>query len=218
MDSATVHDRHTARQDLKKTLVDEKLIDDIDGSVLPVSIEIALVKEKRSEDDRAAVAQKLSRLKSAHEVESIDFGADLITRMKRVSELVSIGSLVVGLLTLFAVVFIVTNTVRLTLYARREEIEIMDLIGATHLFIRIPFYLEGAFQGVVGASFAMGLTWSVVRAIPKTGVLSGVTGIAPELSFLSPWMVFTIILSSGLVGIGASHLATGRFFGYGREG
>ena len=93
----------------------------------------------------------------------------------------------------------------------------MDLVGATHLFIRIPFYLEGAFQGVVGAGFAMGLTWSIVKAIPKTGVLSGVTGVAPELSFLSTWMVVTIIVSAGIVGIGASHVATGRFLGYGRE-
>ena len=137
--------------------------------------------------------------------------------MKGVAELISVASLVIGLLTLSAVVFIVTNTVRLTLYARREEIEIMGLVGATRLFIRIPFYLEGALQGLIGALCALALTLALLQAVPTTGLLTQLTDSGVQLAFISVPTRVLILSMSALVGMLASHLATGQFL-RGRHG
>ena len=110
-----------------------------------------------------------------------------------------------------------TNTVRLTLYARREEIEIMGLVGATRLFIRIPFYCEGALQGLIGATCALALTWLLLQAVPTTGLLNQLADAGVQLAFISGWTCLLILLMSALVGMFASHLATGQFL-RGRHG
>ncbi|MEE2786235.1 MAG: ABC transporter permease [Myxococcota bacterium] len=210
--SVAVHDRETAMTDLRKMLGErDDVTRDIDPKVLPISLEIAVRTEFRTEQGRDTVATKLRRLPKTDGVEIVDFGRDLISRMKGVAELVSIASLVIGLLTLSAVVFIVTNTVRLTLYARREELEIMELVGATRLFIRVPFYLEGALQGFIGASCALALTWLLLQAVPTTGLLNHLARSGVQLAFISGPVCTMIIALSASVGVLASHLATAQF-------
>ena len=95
--------------------------------------------------------------------------------------------------------------------ARRDEIDVMRLVGAKTWFIRVPFYLEGAFQGIVSATCAVGLTWAGTQMIPTTQFVSSVSTHLPELEFISSSISAAVILGAGLMGIVASHLATGRF-------
>ncbi len=96
----------------------------------------------------------LAKLKGLSPIESVSYGEDAYRQFQGLSELIWLGSMLVILLLGLASLFIVYNTVRLTLYMRREEIVIMKLVGATNWFIRWPFVIEGVIQGIVGAILA----------------------------------------------------------------
>lgn len=87
-------------------------------------------------------------------VETVKYGSEIVdqlfqmTRMLRILGLVLLGFLV------FATLFIISNTIRLTVFARRKEIGIMKYVGATNAFIRLPFLLEGMILGLIGASIS----------------------------------------------------------------
>lgn len=96
----------------------------------------------------------LTKLKGIPPIESVSYGEDAYRQFQGLSELLWLGSMLVILLLGLASLFIVYNTVRLTLYMRREEIVIMKLVGATNWFIRWPFVIEGFIQGIAGALLA----------------------------------------------------------------
>jgi len=212
VESATTYSRDRALVDLKTALgKDQELLSGIDASVLPASIEIVLKPSFRTPEVREEISKKLRNRQSFGHIETVDFGADMANKMGRVREFLRIGGFAIGFLVLSAVIFIITNTVRLTLFARRDEIDVMRLVGAKTWFIRVPFYLEGAFQGVLGASMAVALTWAGTKMIPMSQFVSNVSSHLPGLEFISSTIVVIIILGSGLMGVVASHLATGRF-------
>ena len=93
--------------------------------------------------------------------------------------------------------FIISNTVRLTTFARREEIAIMKMCGATNGFIRWPFVVEGLILGVVGAAIAFGLQWLIYWAIYRAIVDSGAITLFSLVDFNSIW---TTVLSRFLIG------------------
>ena len=97
----------------------------------------------------------LARLRSFPLVESVGYGEEAFRQFQGLSQLLWIGSILVIVLLGLSSLFIVYNTVRLTLFMRREEILIMKLVGATNWFIRSPFLIEGLIQGVLGAAIAM---------------------------------------------------------------
>jgi len=212
IESTTVYTREEALTDLRRALgSDRALLDGIDASVLPASIEIVLKLGSRTPSARESVARRLQEKKTFGFVEKIDFGQDMVKRMAGLREILRVGGIAIALLVLSAVIFIITNTVRLTLFARREEIEVMRLVGARNIFIRVPFYLEGAFQGVVGAGLAVGVTWLGVEMVPASEFFStGMAGVG-GLQFISTTTVVSLIAGAGFIGALASHMATGRF-------
>ena len=88
-------------------------------------------------------------------VEEIVLGQDFVKFMEIAIRLVMVAGVVLLFLTGLAVLYIVVNTIQLTVYARRKEIEIMKLVGATDTFIRWPFLLEGILLGILGAGLAL---------------------------------------------------------------
>jgi cell division transport system permease protein len=216
--SVVYRSRADALTDLRGALADDAdLLEGIDETILPATLEVTLKPASRSEVARAEIAKRMEGMAALTRVQKIDFGQDMMTRIRGARELVRVGGFVVGLLVLFAVVFIITNTVRLTLFARREEIEVMSLVGATNTFIRVPFYLEGAFQGGVSASLALALTWVGARLFPMASLFGDLATAVPYLKFLSLTTMVIIVSGAAFVGIFASHLATGRFLRGHRE-
>ncbi len=121
------------------------------------------------------------------------------TRIIRLIFLVIFGAL------LFASLFLIVNTIRLATYARRREIEVMKLVGASNWFVRIPFILEGMVQGVIGAVAAVGAVWALQAVVTD--------GISQSDQFWRGWYVgpadateisiMVLILGVGIGAIGA---------------
>jgi len=105
--------------------------------------------------DASQVAQVASLVRRWPEVEMVVHAEHTIKILLAVRHMIGVGSVVAGVLLLLAAMLIVHNTIRLTLIARRREIGIMQLVGATPAFVAAPFLLEGAFHGAAGAAIAL---------------------------------------------------------------
>jgi cell division transport system permease protein len=126
--------------------------------------------------------------------------------------LLRLAGLAVALIVSFACLYIVASTIRLGVHARREQIEILKLVGATDRFVRVPFLIEGTLQGVVGAVAAGCLLFAIFRfAAPRLeGALSAALSHV-QLGFLSPAQLALGLLAGALLGLFGSRLALGRY-------
>ncbi|MBV9103561.1 MAG: ABC transporter permease [Candidatus Eremiobacteraeota bacterium] len=116
-------------------------------------------------DDVPAVAAHIPKLP---DVATVSYAQDAVQRALRVGEVLARIGLGVVALLVFVAAIIISNTIRLTVFARRREIAIMQLVGATNTYIRMPFICEGIIEGVLGALVAIGLLAAAEhQLIPK---------------------------------------------------
>lgn len=177
---------------------------------LPPSVELRVPPAHRSPERLSALAQEL-RGKAG--VTAVDYGEAAVARLSSLSRALRVGGGVAFLVIVAATVIITSATLQLAIYARREEIEIQKLVGATNRFVKTPFLLEGAMQGTAGAALAVGGLWLFSRfAVPELtstlGFLSGSTG---GLSLLSAQGVGELFGVGVLLGLSGSFVAVGRF-------
>jgi len=123
----------------------------LDRNPLPASLEVGLVDPR----EYGPVVDLLSSRTAV--VDDVVEVQQLIQRLTAVTDILRTGGLVVLVLVGFVVLFIIVNTIRLAVVARREEIEIMRLVGASDAFIRWPFIFEGAIVGLLGAGLALAI-------------------------------------------------------------
>jgi cell division transport system permease protein len=126
---------------------------------LPGSVEVQVKKA----DFASVVARELIAMP---EVEDVVYSGELAERLQKISALVSRLSVVILAISITAASLVLFNTIRISVFARKEEIEIMLLVGATPAFVAFPFVLQGVTLGVLGALFASGILYfSYVYAI-----------------------------------------------------
>jgi len=130
------------------------LLDGIGHNPLPASFIASLVASQSPPETVNELAERIMAWSGVNHVRYSQAWVDRLTLFVTYLEL---GALLVGLILTLASIAIIANTVRLTFYMRREEIEILRLIGATGSFIALPFVVEGAVQGLVGGSISVGL-------------------------------------------------------------
>jgi len=107
--------------------------------------------------DVAVIREMGKRFESEPGVKQVAFAADTVDTVLRVSRWLQVAMFVVAGVLLFAAILLIFNTIRMGIFARRREIEVMKLVGATNWFIRVPFMLEGLVQGLVGAAVSFGM-------------------------------------------------------------
>lgn len=138
------------------------LLEGLRENPLPDAFEVTLITESNSPEKIEFLAQRIEGLPSVSDVE---YGQQWIERFTNFFNLFKLVGYGMGGLFFMATVFIAANTIRLVLYSRREEIQIMRLVGATDGFIKIPFYLEGLMQGFFGAAIGLGILYAAFSAI-----------------------------------------------------
>lgn len=130
----------------------ETLLEGVPAEVLPTSFEISLKKFQR---DSQGVESFVTNLRQLPGISEIQYGEEWVRRFNSFLNFVRLIGALLGAFLVVAVVFIVSNTIKLTIYARREELEVMSLVGATRGFIKAPFLIEGVIQGMAGSLLAL---------------------------------------------------------------
>jgi cell division transport system permease protein len=128
------------------------LIQNVDPNALPASFRIKLHDPNKVDSVRSQIIGRAG-------VDSVTFGGDAVKKLLRINALLRTISLVMTILLLTAATVLIANTIRLAIYARRREIGVMKLVGATNWFIRVPFIFEGVVEAVAGAMVAAGVIW-----------------------------------------------------------
>lgn len=131
-----------------------------DPTFLPASIKVWVEPSYANPDSMSTLADSFGGYNS---VDEVVFNQDLLARVARNRQLVTFVGAALGIIVLLASVFLVANTIRLTIYARRLLIRTMKLVGATDAFVRRPFLVEGLLQGLLGGSMAAVFVWGGYR-------------------------------------------------------
>jgi cell division transport system permease protein len=203
-------DSHEAWTRLRRSLgARADLLDGVEEDFLPASIEVSL-KPGVAEVLRAHPA--FERLRHTAGVEDVELMGNWTGRLRRLERLLSAAGWAVAALVLCACLYIVGSTIRLGVFARRDEIEIWKLVGATDGFVKAPFLVEGGLQGALGTGLAVALLYALYRlASPRVEAVLGGWLASGPLGFFAPSQLALAVGCGALLGLCGSALALGRY-------
>ena len=200
--------KNEALQRLKSQMKQQpSLLENLKENPLPDAFEIRL---SESFQNRDSVEMLAERLNSLVQVEDVEYGQIWLGRFMSIINLFRLTGYAMGGLFFLAAVFIVANTIRLVLYSRREEVEIMRLVGATDGFIKAPFYIEGLIQGALGGMIGLTVLF-VIFILVSLNVEQGLTAGLFSIRFLSPGAFCGILVCSMFVGWLGCYLSLKQF-------
>jgi cell division transport system permease protein len=195
-----------ARRDVAQVGKDP-VIDALPADAFPETLEVSVRKDVRPE----RLQELATQLRALPAVEGVEtYGG----WSERIETLLAGGVAAAGLLSLVvlaAVISVVSSTIRLSLQRRKLEVEVMKLVGATESYVRQPFVIEGAAQGALGATFAVGLLGVLYLVVQShlDGRLMAMVGMSP--AFL-PWpLVVAMVALGAALGAVAAFLSLRRF-------
>jgi cell division transport system permease protein len=175
---------------------------------LPASVIIYLKAQSARAD---SVARLIAEVVARPEVDSARSDTEWIERLHVTLRLVERAVIGLALLLVFAVIIIISNTIRLAVLNRRDEIEIIKLIGGTNTFIRRPFLYAGLLQGVAGAALAVGLVLLSVQLMRHpTAELARLYASGFVLQGLDWRLAGALLVAGGVLGWVASRWSVGR--------
>ena len=186
------------------------LPDLLDTNPLPASLEVQVRPEARDPKSVKALAE---RLQVTAGVDEVDYDLLWIERLSAIIRLVQILGWSIGSALVLASVFTIYNVIKLTVYARHEEIGIMRLVGATHAYIRGPFIVEGMLHGGLGGILALGLLFAAHELLAREALESFqlLSGGEQWFQFLSPQASLMLIAGGMLVGLVGSTFSVRKF-------
>ena len=155
--------REAALELARRDLVEFRAVfDDLDVNPLPASFEIRLQPGQRGPEGVKAVAQRVA---SYPFVEDVRFGSEWLDKVFLLRKVAGAATLLLGGAFALVAALIIGTAIRLAVFARRDEIAIMRLVGATEAFVRRPFVLEGLLTGLLGSAFALLATYGLFRVL-----------------------------------------------------
>ena len=182
-----------AMKDFRERMGDQQgLLDAINGNPLPTSYQMSC----QTSEQRETAAEVVAKYQG---VETVQYGKDIIEQLYKVAQVIRLSGIVLIIFLAGAELFIISNTIRLTVFARRREIQIMKYVGASNGFIRWPFLFEGMVIGFLGSGFASLILWEGYKTVVSEMAAAGLVFI-PMIP-LWPFMGYTtlIILAAGIV-------------------
>lgn len=171
------------------------LLDSMNGNPLPASYKISFQSPDQLQD-------AVNLVKKYPQVDDVQYGQEIVEQLYRVAQFIRISGIILILFLAAAELFIISNTIRLTVFARRREIQIMKYVGATNGFVRWPFLFEGMVIGFIGSGISSILLWLCYRMIQEEIHNAGLVFI--PLLAMYPFIVHVAIflLAAGII-IGA---------------
>jgi len=187
----------------------ETLLEGVGAEILPTSFEIAL---KRSHRETASVENFVSELKRIPGITEVQYGEEWVQRFNSFLNFLRLLGALLGGFLVIAATFIVSNTIKLTIYSRRDELDIMALVGATRFFIKAPFLLEGLIQGIVGSSLSVLLLFGLYEGfLNNAGSFLTFNPASSGMSFLSLEYIAGLLLAGAVLGFVGSLTSLKRF-------
>lgn len=176
----------------------EEFRDVMDGAFLPGSVELRLREGRR---DPQTVAELSRRLQTYPVVEEVRYGREWVEKLYRIRNIAALVGTVLGGVFALVAVIIIGSTIRMAILARTREIEIMRLVGATNMFVRLPYLIDGTLKGVLGGLLAVAMSYG-------TTVLLGSALMKTE--FFDARQMMLGIGAGGLLGLVGSWVSVGR--------
>ena len=183
------------------------LLDRLERNPLPDAFEIRMIADSRNLENIEKLARKLERLVA---VEEVEYGQKWLGRFTQMIKLFYLAGYVLGGMLLMAAIFFVANTVRLVIYSRRDEIEVMRLVGAESGFIKAPFYIQGLIQGLLGGVLGLTGLFGAYLAVSVKVQQGFGTGMF-EIQFLPVSAYAGIVFASMFVGWLGCYLSLKQF-------
>ena len=200
--------KETALNRLKDQMKNHSsLLENLKENPLPDAFEIRIIDASRELTKVAALAEKIESLP---QVEEVEYGQHWIAKFSHIINIFKFIGYAMGGLFLFATLFIIANTIRLVLYSRKEEIEIMRLVGSNDRFIKTPFYIEGLILSALGGIVGLTALFAAYRFVLSKFHSSLSLGLL-EIKFLSIEQYFLFIGGSMLVGWVGCYLSLKQF-------
>ena len=200
--------KEDALKDLRKALGSEAgLLEGLSRNPLPASFEVVFTNLESPETGPRRIKKVIEQIDGVDEVK---YSEEWLKRFEGLMDVVRLAGFIIGGLLSIGVLFIVTNTIKLTIYSRKHEIEIQKLVGATDWFVKAPFMLEGFIQGLLSGAFSLLMLYSGYLFLSAKKVhLLGLTVL--DFIFLPAGYVISIFLISVTLGLAGSFIAVGRF-------
>jgi len=187
----------------------KELLRGLPRNPLPASLEIRLRGKYQNSEGVQGLARKL---RGIPEIEDVQYGSEWLERFSAFMALLKGLGLGLGGLLLLSTILVISNTIRLNIFARREEIEVMRSVGATGLFIRAPYYLEGLLQGFLGAVLALAILFVLFQVFLSRVYepLRGLLGNFPA-QFLTLEQMAAVAVGGVVLGLFGTQASVGRY-------
>jgi cell division transport system permease protein len=183
------------------------LLDGLSSNPLPASVEVVFGEEAGNLDPEK-IKLVLEELEG---VEEVQYSGEWVRRFEGALRMVQMVGFIMGGLLCLGILFIVTNTIKMTIYGRKEEIEILQLVGATDWFVKSPFLLEGVIQGALSGVVSIGALYIAYLVLSwKRFYILGASAV--DFVFIPPSYAVAIFVISVFFGLLGSFIAVGRFF------
>ena len=196
--AVTYVSKQQAWEEFSQQLGDPQLLQAVDQNPLPASLRVRLRPELLNYPSMEQAARQVSQFP---EVEDVRYGGEWVRRLDELEATLTRDSLAVGLVVALAILLVIYNTIRLTVMARRREVEIMIRLGASDRFIATPLTFEAIGQTLISALVALGLLFALQQLALQQ---------VARVTFLPPWWLAGFVGGAVLLAWAAAALALAR--------
>lgn len=201
-----------ALKDLKSRMRDPDVLELLPDNPLPASFRLDPVDPAKN----SVIKDRLTGnpgIDTTMDGKGISYAKETSDRLLTIARFIQYAGLALIGILLVAAVLLIGNTIRLSIFARRREVEVMRLVGATNWFIRWPFVIEGIICGIVGAAVSIALLWAAKVAVVDQFVTDNAGALtrdqATTIGFV--WLSLILVAAGGLVGALGSGITLRRF-------
>lgn len=186
-----------------------EIIKNLEVNPFPPSFEASLSERTLTSDE---ILGFIREMKNMTGIEDVQFNRDWVEKMQSLSRLTRAVGLLFGGVLILASFFIISNAIKLNVFARKEEIAILRLVGATNTFIRTPFLLEGIALGILGGLLSLFLLFLLIKFFPfYLGTSLGVLNELINFRYLTLSQSLYIVGGGALIGFLGSLSSLSRF-------